>query len=166
MKSILLFVCGIVLFVSCSTPKFASQPTHGNGIEYAHTGEPVVPFPIDETTLVASISDEHLYLATVSDAIAAPVTTSKPVTLTREEKKELRKEAVKQIKAYTKAIKEGDNVLAAELKQGLDNDLKFAAIFGAVGITAMIIGGDVFYVIGGIALIIGVVFFVKWLIRQ
>lgn len=166
MKSIFLFVCGIALFFSCSTSKFASQPTHGTGIEYAQTAEPAIPLPIDESTLVASISDEHLYLATVSDAISSPVTTSKPVTLTREEKKELRKEAVKQIKAYTKAVKDGDNVAATELKQAMDNDLKFAAIFGAVGITALIIGGDVFYIIGGIALIIGVVFFVKWMIRQ
>lgn len=48
----------------------------------------------------------------------------------------------------------------------MDNDLKLAAIFGAVGIVALIISGDVFYIIGGIALIIGVVFFVKWLVRQ
>ncbi len=166
MRSSFLFVCGIALLGSCSAPKFASQPTHGNEYRYAQAGEPAVPFPIDESTLVASISDEHLYLATVSDAPAVPVNTSKPVTLTREEKKELRKEAVKQIKAYTKALKEGDKALATELKQSMDNDLKFAAIFGAVGITAMIIGGDVFYIIGGIALIIGVVFLVKWLIRQ
>ena len=43
-----------------------------------------------------------------------------------------------------------------------------AAVFGAVGIVGLIIGTgtNVFSFIGGIALIIGVVFFVKWLVRQ
>ncbi|QOI96313.1 MAG: hypothetical protein HRU69_01950 [Flammeovirgaceae bacterium] len=164
MKVNFLFLCGIALFVSCSTPRFAGQPTHGSKTEYAHTREPDVPFSIDEGTLVASISDEHVYLATPSEVIAAPV--SKSVTLTREEKKELKREAIKQIKAYTKAVKNGDKALAAELKQAMDNDLKLAAVFGAVGIVSFIIGGDVFHVIGAIALIVGVVFFVKWLMRQ
>lgn len=163
MRSSLLYVYGIALFASCSAPKFASQPAQGNEAMYALTEEPAVPFALDESTLVASVSAEHIYLA---GPIAEPVTTSKPATLTREEKKELRKEAIRHIKAYTKAVKDGDKVAAAELKQAMDNDLKFAAIFGAVGITALIIGGDVFYIIGGIALIIGVVFFVKWMIRQ
>ncbi len=47
-----------------------------------------------------------------------------------------------------------------------DEDLKLATIFGAVGITGLIIGGNVFNIIGAIALVIGVVFFVKWIIRQ
>ncbi len=51
-------------------------------------------------------------------------------------------------------------------QKALDKDLKLAAIFGAVGIVALLIGGDVFWVIGGIALLIGVVFFVMWLARQ
>jgi hypothetical protein len=33
-------------------------------------------------------------------------------------------------------------------------------------LVALLIGGNVFGVIGAISLIIGVVFFVKWLIRQ
>jgi hypothetical protein len=50
----------------------------------------------------------------------------------------------------------------------MDNDLKLAAIFGAVGIVGLMLGGatDVFWIIGGIALLVGVVFLVKWLVRQ
>jgi hypothetical protein len=70
------------------------------------------------------------------------------------------------VKTYIKAKKSGDEVKAAEAAAAMDHDLKLAAIFGAVGIVALIIGGDVFWVIGGIALIIGVVFFVLWLSRQ
>jgi hypothetical protein len=166
MKPTLLLVSVAALFASCSSPKFASQPAHGNERSTAYAIEPSVPLPLDEGTLVASSSDEAIYLATTPAVTTVPFTASKPITLTREERKEVRKEAVKQLKAYTKAVKAGDKALAAELKQGMDNDLKLAAIFGAVGIVSFIIGGDVFHVIGAIALIVGVVFFIKWLMRQ
>jgi hypothetical protein len=166
MKSIVFVCCIALLLVSCSAPKFAGQPAHGNEPNYTYTGDPSVPLPMDESTLVASISDEHVYLAAVPEGTSAPAPASKTITLTREEKKELRKEAVKQIKAYTKAVKQGDKAMAAEMRQAMDSDLKMAAIFGAVGIVSFIIGGDVFHVIGAIAFIIGVVFFVKWLLRQ
>src|SRR5690606_39816577 len=76
--------------------------------------------------------------------------------MSRAERKEFRKEAKALIKTYIKAKKEGDEVKAAQAAQAMDHDLKMAAIFGAVGIVALIIGGDVFWIIGGIALIIGV----------
>lgn len=74
-----------------------------------------------------------------------------------------RRELRQQIKKYIRDIKE-DKVEAG--KANLDHDLKLAAIFGSVGVVALIIGTDAFVVIGGIALIIGVVFFVTWLMRQ
>jgi predicted deacylase len=86
--------------------------------------------------------------------------------MSRAERKEFRKEAKALIKAYIQAKKSGDEVKATEAVMAMDQDLKMAAIFGAVGIVALIIGGDVFWIIGGIALIIGVVFFVLWLSRQ
>lgn len=166
MKPTLLLVCVAAVLASCSSPKFASQPMHGSEPSHTYAGKPSVPLPMDEHTLVASISDAPVYLPATPTVATLPSTASKPVTLRREEKKEIRKEAVKQIKAYTKAVKEGDKALAAELKQAMDQDLKMAAIFGAVGMVSFIIGGDVFHIIGAIALIIGVVFFVKWLMRQ
>jgi hypothetical protein len=166
MKPTLLLVCVAALFTSCSSPKFASRPGQDNEQLTAFATEPSVPLPLDESTLVASVSDEAFYPAPTPTIVPVPLTASKPLTLTREERKEVRKEAVKQLKAYAKAVKEGDKALATELKQGMDNDLKMAAIFGAVGIVSLIIGGDVFYVIGAVALIVGVVFFVKWLMRQ
>jgi hypothetical protein len=166
MKPALLFVSVTALFASCSSPKFAGRPAQGNERLTAYSTEPSVPLPLDESTLVASISDGPVYLAPTAIGASGALSGSKPLTLTREERKEIRKEALKQLKAYTKAVKEGDKALATELKQGMDNDLKMAAIFGAVGIVSFIIGGDVFHVIGAIALIVGVVFFVKWLMRQ
>ena len=82
--------------------------------------------------------------------------------LTRAEKKDVRKEIKKVIKAEKKSIK------TTQTTQGMDHDLKLAAIFGAVGVVGLILGGasSVFWAIGGIALLIGVVFFVIWLTKQ
>jgi hypothetical protein len=48
----------------------------------------------------------------------------------------------------------------------MENDLKLAAIFGGVGLVLLIIGGDVLYVLGAIGLLIGLYFFIRWLMRQ
>ena len=48
----------------------------------------------------------------------------------------------------------------------MDKDLKRAILFGAVGLVALIIGGNAFQVIGGLSLLIGLVFLIKWLVRQ
>ena len=84
--------------------------------------------------------------------------------MTKEERKELRAELKSVIKTQKMNKKMGVESVSAT--KAMDNDLKLAAVFGAVGIVALIISGQVFYIIGGIALIIGVVFFVKWLVRQ
>jgi hypothetical protein len=77
----------------------------------------------------------------------------------------LRHQLKRDIKAYLAAKRNFDSVKGAQAS-GMDHDLKLAVIFGAIGIVGLAIGGDVFYIIGGIALLIGVVFFVKWVIRQ
>ena len=71
-------------------------------------------------------------------------------------------------KEIKKIAKKNDVVESTEATKALDRDLKLGAIFGAVGVVGLILGGAsaVFFYIGGIALIIGVVFFVRWLIRQ
>jgi hypothetical protein len=48
----------------------------------------------------------------------------------------------------------------------MGQDMKLAAIFGAVGIVLLIIGGDVLTIIGAVALLVGLYFFIRWLIHQ
>ncbi len=50
--------------------------------------------------------------------------------------------------------------------KGMEPDLKRSIIFGVAGIVAMIIGGQVFWVLGSLSLLIGLIFGVKWLLRQ
>ncbi|HEY8512145.1 MAG TPA: hypothetical protein VIL31_09310 [Cyclobacteriaceae bacterium] len=123
-----------------------------NAMSASAEANPSATFVETKPTPVAAVADE------------APVKSYKEMS--KAERKEFRKEAKELVKAYIKAKKEGDEVKATAAAQAMDHDLKMAAIFGAVGIVALIIGGDVFWIIGGIALIIGVVFFVLWLSRQ
>ena len=83
------------------------------------------------------------------------------VQMNKSERKALRVEIKKQIKSSVKIQK------VTKVQSGnIDHDLKLAAIFGAVGVVGLIIYTSPFNIIGAIALIIGVVFFVKWLVRQ
>jgi hypothetical protein len=84
--------------------------------------------------------------------------------MNKSERRELRHHLKKEVKSYIAEKK--NSISSAHAGNAIDNDLKLAAIFGAVGVVGLIIGGDVFYIIGAIALLIGVVFFVKWLVRQ
>jgi hypothetical protein len=169
---LLLLVAGTILF-SCSTPKYTYYFDHQDYnagkkqlvkdlAENDGAIKEEIPIQLDPETLVASTEK--------SAGIFTEANTNEPnksyKEMSKAEKKEFRKEAKTLVKTYIKAKKSGDEIKAAEAAAAMDHDLKLAAIFGAVGIVALIIGGDVFWVIGGIALIIGVVFFVLWLSRQ
>lgn len=48
----------------------------------------------------------------------------------------------------------------------MDADLQRSIIFGASGIVALVIGGQVFWVLGSLSLLIGLIFGIKWLLRK
>ena len=156
----------IVVLASCSTPKYTYYFDHQN----RHAGRIAQP---EKEVSVPSI-DPLMLSATTS---AGPVTfaeTTKPLTpakktyaqMNKTERSALRTHLKKEVRAFVEAKKKLVSVESTKASQGMDNDLKLAAIFGAVGVAGLIIGGDVFSIIGGLALLIGVVFFVKWMIRQ
>lgn len=178
MKKNLLYILAIIFLASCSTPKYSY---YFDRYDY-HAGkkkaaERVIdereakvlddlmikePLLLEEETLMASTSDELV----VDKKATVEAATRTYKEMSRSERKAFRKEAKQLIKSYIKAKKAGDEVKAAEAAKAMDHDLKLAAIFGAVGIVSLLIGGDVFWILGAIALIIGAVFFVLWLSRQ
>jgi hypothetical protein len=179
MKKFALYLVAIVLFASCSAPKYSYHFDHydynagkrkseSNQLVSAQNQqeEEIIineePLKLSEETLVASADDNQVFVIE-SKPVEVPKSYKE---MTKSEKKEFRKDAQKLMKTYIKAKKSGDDEAAAEAAKAMDKDLRFAAIFGAVGIVSLLIGGDVFYIIGAIALIIGVVFFVMWLTRQ
>ncbi|MCW5910141.1 MAG: hypothetical protein KIT62_03655 [Cyclobacteriaceae bacterium] len=155
--------------VACSSPKYTASFNHVNSTVPYYAAKPVeVPAPVNPEQLIASTSVAPVILlaseAPVVEQNAKEAVRKTYAQMTKEERKELRAEIKSFIKAQKVNKKMG--VESASATKALDKDLKLAAIFGAVGVVALIISGNVFYIIGGIALIIGVIFFVKWLVRQ
>jgi hypothetical protein len=165
MKKIYYLILTTAVVSACSTPKYTAS---FNSYEPHATKSALKPI---ETPLPA-VNNSEVVLASISSAPVeistnAPFVSKKTyVQMTKSERKALRNHLRSEIRSYVKERKNASIESDQSVKRGMDNDLKLAAIFGAVGIVALIISGNVFYIIGGIALIIGVVFFVKWLVRQ
>jgi hypothetical protein len=161
----------VILLASCSAPKYTYHFDHydytskKNQVAVAqndvHDQFPTTP---DQTTLVASADDAHVYVAeTAPNLVTQNEKAVKKINaLSNEEKRELKKE----LKKYVKEVKKNPSAEASNSAKALENDVKLAAIFGAVGIVFLIIGGEVFYVLGALALLVGLYFFIRWLIHQ
>lgn len=171
MKRILLILAAAAFMASCSSPKYTYNFDH-----YNYNAGKKKTSSINEVVSIEgpqAIHPEMLTASSSNSASAVEVATteakSEPIKKTyaqmnKTERKELRTYLKAEVKNSIKAKKA--SIQSTSATKGLDGDLKLAAIFGAVGIAGLIIGGDVFYIIGGLALLIGVVFFVKWVIRQ
>lgn len=164
----LLYLLVLSVLASCSSNKYAAHFQNVKPYEPVYSETKAAPV-VTESTIRPAIQPEEL---TASTQVVPVVTESTPtvevrktyIQMTKAERKELRQNLKAAIKASMKAKKASPE--ASQNVSAMDKDLKLAAIFGAVGVVALIIGGDVFWIIGGIAMIIGVVFFVKWLVRQ
>jgi PBP1b-binding outer membrane lipoprotein LpoB len=167
MKKIYYLIAGALVAAACSSPKytasFNSYESHAAKSAVKPTELPRVT-PVNEPVVLASLSSAPVEIST--PAVDAPAVKKTYVQMNNAERKALRNHLRSEIRTYVKEKKNSNVESTQATKRGMDNDLKLAAIFGAVGIVALIISGNVFYIIGGIALIIGVVFFVKWLVRQ
>ncbi|MBX2914383.1 MAG: hypothetical protein KF856_03815 [Cyclobacteriaceae bacterium] len=152
---------------ACSGPKYTASFNNVNStVPYYAAQSPETPTPVNPNLLEASLSETPVIITetTVTEPAAKTQVTKTYLQMNKNERKQVRSE-IKSILKDQKANKKM-GVEASAATKGIDHDLKLAAIFGAVGLVALIISGQVFYIIGGIALIIGVVFFVKWLVRQ
>jgi len=165
MKKII-YLLSVVLLGACSSPKYTASfnsydtPSGYQAVKSTETPAPV----INPTELTASTSMAPVEIK--KEVAPATEVRKTYIQMSKTERKVLRNHLRSEIKTYVKDQQKKSEPNTVQATHGMDNDLKLASIFGAVGIVALIIGGDVFWIIGGIALIIGVVFFVKWLVRQ
>jgi len=168
----------MVILLSCSSPKYTynfDYYDYNSGrkesSEIQSTKSVTEPLKIDKSELVATVDPK---VVANPDAVSSmneeafSKSTSSIKDLSKTEKKQLRKELrhyVRNHKSLSTSVDEGASVNAT--KQ-LDNDLKLAIIFGAIGITFAILGGinTVFWVIGVVGLIVGLVFFIRWISTQ
>jgi hypothetical protein len=175
MKIRLLSLACVALCFACSAPKMAykfNYHDYNAGRKAKDVKQEVAsnpgPAPVVAEELVAMEPVKEAPVSSI-ESVEKPVVTTAPKKayedMSKKERRELRREFKNEIKEIVKK-KDGGN--SVEATQAMDKDLKLAAIFGAVGVVGLILGGAsvVFFYIGGIALLIGVVFFVRWLIRQ
>lgn len=167
MKKITYLLTALVLLAACSGPKYTASFNSYDTPGSYHTVVTPTEAPvavIDPATLVASVSEAPLEIKTEE---TKPVEVRKTyVQMTKTERKALRNHIKTEIKSTVKEHKAKLAPSSTQETNAMDKDLMLASIFGAVGVVALIIGGDVFWVIGGISMLIGVVFFVKWIVRQ
>jgi hypothetical protein len=167
MKKLLCFL-SVVLFASCASNKYAAhfnkydrnQNFAGNTANVGSSALPIAP-----EALTASL-DSHPVLAIEAATPEMKNLKQSFAEMTKQERNQIKSLVKKQIRNSAKLNPAKNSKVVKATSGSVDQDLKLAAIFGAIGIVALIISGNVFYIIGGIALIIGVVFFIKWLIRQ
>lgn len=168
------------LLCACATPRYSYNFDYYNYSEGSPEAKPsqVTDFSANELSnskLVADASSGYLYL-TESTEVTGEVEkgrsgkresgTKQVSELTRTERRELKRELKQTIKEY----RELDRQVASGpgSVNEMDNDLKMAIIFGAVGLTLSLFAGvnAAFWVLGVIAIVVGVVFLVRWLLRQ
>lgn len=188
-RNLLLFVSAL-LIAACSAPKYAYYFDHydyNSGKKEAEPEEATVaarlpapeisPLMLDPSTITASVSS---HIQKIESAPVMPVEDkalleSKLRDLAREykamsksEKREFRKELKKEVKEVLKAKKSGEDIASITAAKQMDYDLKMALIFGIVGIILSALGGvnSVFWILGVVAIVVALVFLIKWIAEQ
>lgn len=144
-----IFWAAMLFFCSCSSPRytyFFNQPPA--------TVSEIKPLAVAETITPSAPSQFSASSSpVVSPTVRMPAAVAKPLDGHK-------------AKAMTKAEKKSDNTKSVKAKGGMDADLQRSIIFGAGGIVALIIGGHVFWVLGSLSLIIGLIFGIKYLLKK
>jgi hypothetical protein len=173
-------VCALLTLAACSSPRYTynfDYYDYNSGrkkeVKEPNEVEPTEPLKLDPNNLVASTTPSAA--ASSEKEISTPLkstslheTAGGYRTLSKTERKQMRKELKSYIMNYSKALRSGDEGARVEATKQLDDDLKLAIIFGAIGVTLAILGGinTVFWVLGVIGLVVGLVFFIHWISRQ
>jgi uncharacterized membrane protein len=180
MKNILLLLAGVLTLASCSSPKYAYHFDHydynsGKKQAVAKNEKPVSaieqqssPIVLQNQALTADATSTTPVMNTAKEnnpVVNKKAITEKIASMSKAERKDLKSNLKKYIKAVKKNPDQGADVNATK---EWDHDLKMAAIFGAIGVVLTALGGvnTIFWVIGVVALVIGLVFLIKWLARQ
>jgi uncharacterized membrane protein len=175
-KSFLLLLA--IALLGCATPKYSYYFDHydyNSGKKAVAKSDSPNLDPISTESLTASSdvspSTSLLEKKTASETNIIASNSTAPSTqksVSKETKKQLRADLKQDIKTLKKAVKKGDHEAVVKAKTELDHDLKLAIIFGAVGLVLSLFGGisSLFWILSVIAIIVAIVFLVRWLLRQ
>ena len=157
----------IVFLTCCSAPRYSYYFDHQNNNASKQTmveeGDRVMVLDAEPSQMMTSIDDR---------VVVSPPLLDKRIAVEKKiERIHDRQQQIVKLVQWKKEIKTSLTETSranpkTQANGSLDNDLKMGAIFVVVGLAGLAIGGNAFQIIGGISLIIGVVFLIKWLIRQ
>jgi hypothetical protein len=183
MKKYLLLVVSVLLFASCSSPKYAYYFDHydyNSGKKKFETANTrlaettlatpeLSPLRINEEAVTASAGSRIKKVENApSTATEKAVLQKKYSSLSKSEKKEFRKELKTVVKKMIKAKRSGESIDSIEETKAMDHDLKMALIFGIVAIVLSAFGGanSIFWILGTISAVIALVFLIMWIAEQ
>lgn len=186
MKNIITLLASVLLLAACSAPKYSYYFDHYDynsgkkkaqaeksdlavNAPQATAGTEESPLTLEKETVVASVANDAAAPVKREVPVMEKITAGKKYTdLTKAEKKEFRKALKTEVKQYMKAKKSGDNGASTADTKALDYNLKMAIIFGAIALTLSFFGGvnSVFWILSVVSLVVGVVFFIKWIAEQ
>lgn len=190
MKRISVILFALVLCVACAAPKYTynfDYYDYNSGkkkTEQVVTSAPqaevnpsheVSPLKLSPSEITANVSADPVPVPFRQTETTSTVSsTNEPVSgkdyraMSRDDRKAFRKTVKKALKEQVKAIKNGDHIAVNEADRTMDLDLKYAILFGAVGLALALFGGinEVFSILGVISILVGIYFLIKWLIRQ
>jgi Flp pilus assembly protein TadB len=167
MKTKIFTLLVLIVGASCSAPKYTynfSYYDYQAGKRAAQKEAEIAANKTTSTEVVASTMIVPTATETTTAPIATKSTISTPIN-TKVEQKAFVKEVKKEIKNAVRQVKKMNSIQTA---QAMDHDLKLAAIFGAIGIALQALWGvsNIFGFAGAVCIIIGLVFLIKWLLRQ
>lgn len=168
MKNKIFVLLALVMLQACSSPRYSYYFSHDQyqyGQKKNASAPETSPLRLDPTMLEANAStgESLIDIAVVHEQVGSPSTPQ--VKVSKSERKAIHSQLKRELKPILVAEKKHAKEMATA-SGGMDKDLKLAAIFGVAGFVGLIIGGSVFNVLGGIALLIGLVFLIRWIIRQ
>ena len=176
MKAKLVFVVSAIFMASCSTPKYSYKfdyHDYNAGRKNKEVMKEVAanpgPVEIQPEMLVAEAPVIMPATDNVAPVVESPKGKSAPLTLTKAERKEMIKDLKQTVRTAMKMQKAGDTVQTDQSTKQMDHDLKMALIFLIVSLASGLlywVNPTLAGVLGLIALIIAIVFFIKWIAKQ
>ena len=170
---ILCITCAVALLWSCASPRHQyvfDRYDYNSGRKNIPATE-LPGQPLSDNLL--RLPPENLSASTadvpdVEPAEAFPTVSHAKETMSGSEERTVRKALRKEIRETIRNLRSHHDGERIGETKALDNDLKMSIIFGAIGFTLVVLGGlnTIFWVLGIVGLVVGLVFFIKWIQTQ
>jgi hypothetical protein len=166
MKTKLFALVVLIVGASCSAPKYTYNFSYYDYQAGKRAAQKEAQVTVSTTSTEVVASTQKVPVVPEEQVQSTTVEVKKEIAaMTMAERKVFAKEVKKDIKNAVREVKKMNTVQSA---QAMDNDLKMAAIFGAIGVGLGLLFGvsEIIGFIGFVAVVVALVFLIKWLLRQ